>query len=374
MKRLGVLLLVLGVVATPAVAQSYFFSPDVPTDLSGTTYLPWNIVRNDSGVYSLVLGLPNGTPIDALHAMDAGDWLFSVEATTELPPGSSVFFLPGDVGRTDGAVFGQFFCGNLVGIPAGSNVDSAFLVNGDHGDLVIGFDVPTDLTPIGGSIYDPADLVVFARTGAGCGGWTLSGLYFDASAAAPAVPVQDDVTGSDDNAGLLLLGWDVPVTLGPTFLTGEITSWDGAAFASFYLDPSWPIASRVNALSCLANPGNVGTTLRVDKSTTTPGDLTLSWAPSCSVGAEDYGIYEGTIASLQAGLYDHTRIDCVDDGANLTEEVTPPAASAYYLLVSHNDKEEGSYGTDFDSPASVATERPVGTTVCQSPQNLSPCP
>jgi len=74
-------------VAAPAIAQSCFFSPDVPTDLSGTTYLPWNIVRNDSGVYSLVLGLPNGTPIDALHAMDAGDWLFSVEATTELPPG-----------------------------------------------------------------------------------------------------------------------------------------------------------------------------------------------------------------------------------------------------------------------------------------------
>lgn len=374
-RRLLSIIVGLGVFASPVLAQSYFFSPDVPTDVGAATLLPWQIVRSDAAVYSVILTLPVNTPIDGLHAMDAGDWLISVEATTELPPGSGTFFDPRDVLRTDGLLFADFFCGDLVGIPAGSNVDSVFNVGGDDsGELVIGFDVPTDLTGIGGGMHGPADLVLFKRVGPLCGNWVFSGVFLDATTTVPPVQAEYDVTGADDASGATKLAFDVPSTLGATFLPGQIVNWNGVVFASFAFDPLWPVSSRADALSCVANPGSALTSLRVDKSTLTPGDLTLHWSASCSIGGEDYGIYEGTLASVRLGVYDHTRIDCSDALGDLTEEVTPIGADAYYILVANNATTEGSYGTDFDFLTTISVERPVGAAVCRSLQDLASCP
>ena len=113
-----------------------------------------------------------------------------------------------------------------------------------------------------------------------------------------------------------------------------------------------------------ANPGRIPPKLLVTKSTITPGDLTLSWLTSCSQGASDYGIYEGTIGSW----YSHTLKDCDDGAPALTEEVTPAAGSSYYLVVPQNDSEEGSYGL------ATSGERPVGAAQCITPQTLTPCP
>ena len=53
------------------------------------------------------------------------------------------------------------------------------------------------------------------------------------------------------------------------------------------------------------------------------------------------------------------RIDCTDDGGDLTEEITPAPNDRYYLVVPHNPNDEGSYGTD-----AAAAERPAGGAVC----------
>ena len=105
----------------------------------------------------------------------------------------------------------------------------------------------------------------------------------------------------------------------------------------------------------------------VDKSSITTGDLTISWSPGTSAGAEDYGIYEGSIAS--PWIYDHASIKCTDAGSDLTEEVTPAVGDRYYLVVPLNPNVEGSYGRRTGVPA----ERPQGAPSCLAAQGLD-CP
>ena len=99
---------------------------------------------------------------------------------------------------------------------------------------------------------------------------------------------------------------------------------------------------------------------------TAPGALVLSWLPSCTHGAADYGIYEG----LRGSWNSHVAVDCSDDGGDLREEVTPTTADDhYYLVVPINFNGEGSYGTD-----SANNERLTGTSTCAPTQFLAPCP
>jgi len=101
-----------------------------------------------------------------------------------------------------------------------------------------------------------------------------------------------------------------------------------------------------------AAPGNVETSLRIARSTLTPGDLTLTWNPSCAQGAVDYAIYEGTLGDFTS----HVQKDCSDDGAELTEEIAPAFGNTYYLLVATSADKEGSYGKDSqdqERPAAV---------------------
>ena len=338
----------------PAPAASYFLTPDVPTDLAGTTYTPWQVVHQDSGVYAIELALPTGTPVGALHQMCSGAWLFSVEAPTELPPGSGMVFDPRDVIRYDGTAYTLFFGGAAAGIPAGSRVDSLFLDGGDTADLVLGFDVPTAL---GAAVYEPADLVRFSSP-------TFT-LYFDASTTTPPIPAGTDVTGAARFAPGVVLTFDVPTTLGAsTFRPGELVSWNGTVFASYAADPGWPISSRLDGLSLPAAPGTVPPTVRVRRSSLVSGRLAISWSPSSSAGADDYGIYEGTL-----GLwYSHTAADCSDDGGDLQEEITPQSGGRYFLVVPLNASDEGSYGRN-----TSGSERPRGTSTCRGTQALG-CP
>ena len=364
MKRSLFLLAGLWIACSSAMAISFYFSPDVPTDLGGITYMPWDIVRNDSGVYSLVLSLPSGTQIDSLYRRCDGKWLFSVEAPTDL---GGTTYEPRDVILFDGSVYSLFFCGGLVGISADANVDAAFMVGGDSGTLILSFDIPVDLTAIGGSIYEPSDLIKFSRTGPGCNGWTVIGLYFDASASGPGISMSSDVIGADERAALNILTFDVPTTIGAnTYLPGQLVSWDPAlaTFSVFYADPNWPITSTVNAFCFLPDPGKVPPTIKVRKSLITPGNLNIAWLAGTSAGAEDYGIYEGTIKTW----YSHAAIDCYDDGGDLNEEIAPAAGNKYYLVVPNNPNDEGSYGT-----RSSGSERPQGTSPCRPTQALG-CP
>jgi len=357
MRRRLLLLVVLAVASPPTHAISYYFCPDVPTnDPSGATatvFLPWQIVRNDSGTYTLRASLPPSTPIDALHQMCSGNWLISVEAPTNL---GGTDFEPRDVIRYDPAsgTYALFFGGAGAGVPSGANLDAAFLNGGDSAPLILSFDVPVT---IGAATYDPADLVRYS-------GGTFS-LFFDASAATPPVPTAYDVTGADRRASRTILSFDVPTTLGAaTYLPGELVSWNGTSFASYDADPNWPVTSRLDAMSFLADPGSVGK-IRVDKSMLLPGGLRIGWSAATSAGADDYGIYEGRIGAW----YSHTAIDCSDAAGDRAEDVTPGAGNRYYLVVPWNANDEGSYGQD-----SGGIERPVGVpATCRPTQSLE-CP
>jgi hypothetical protein len=115
--------------------------------------------------------------------------------------------------------------------------------------------------------------------------------------------------------------------------------------------------------TCAANAGRVPLTMRVAK--LGGGAIRLIWDPSCSPGAEDYGIYEGELGVW----YEHTAVDCADDGADFGEDVDPTAGDRYYLVVPHGAADEGSYGAD-----SGGTERPVGTETCNPVQITAACP
>lgn len=344
---LGAALLLLAPASSSAA--SFYLCADVPTDLASTTYVPWQIVRNDGGVYGGTLTLPIGTPVGGLHRMDGGDWLLAVGASTDL---GGTTFEPRDVARFDGSTFGLFFDGSAQGIPGGSSVDAVFLDGGDAGDLILSVDVPTT---IGATTYDPADLIRFSAG--------VFSSFFDATAASPPIPTTSNVIGADVRAGLMVVTFDIPTTLGgSTFLPGELVAWDGASFASFYQDTSWPLSSRANALAFLPDPVEVPATITVAKS---GGDLSIAWATGCSAGSEDFGIYEGVIGSWSS----HRYIDCSDDGGDMMELIAPRPGDRYYLVVPHNPNDEGSYGTE-----SGGGQRSVGVFQCVPTQAVASCP
>jgi hypothetical protein len=99
--------------------------------------------------------------------------------------------------------------------------------------------------------------------------------------------------------------------------------------------------------------------------------VTIYCPASCASGGTSYGLYEGTIASLQTGMYDHAKKTCIEScPGNIT--FGPASGDRYYLVVPHNGSEEGSYGLD-----STLTERPQTASVaarCMAIQNLTPCP
>ena len=239
------------------------------------------------------------------------------------------------------------------------------MVGGDTGDLIVSFDVPVTL---GAFQFDPADLVRYSHTAPGCGGWTLiaANPVFDASAAGIGIKASSNVIATASAGTLTLLTFDVPTDLGPpgvtTFLPGQVVAWNGAAFSLFQNLVGWPIASGVSGLAWSGNPGRVPPTVHVDKA---GANITVSWSTSCSQGADDYAIYEGTIGTW----YSHTSKVCTDAGHDLTETFAPAAGSDYYLVVPRNAVEEGSYGTN-----SGGAERPIGAAVCVAPQVLTPCP
>jgi hypothetical protein len=304
--------------------------------------------------------------VDAIHELPAGGWLVSGEVATDLAFVTSdrrdLVFWDGGVVYAPYAAYG----GALALIPLGSNVDAVLL--DQTAAVVVSFDVPTT---IGTVTYDPADLVRY-------NGVTFDAIpYFDASAA--GIPVTTNLTAGDRTGMLTVFSLDVPTTVGlATYLPGVILSWNGAILGVFDPQPGWPVArtSRVNALTLPpvpfgTNPGAMGTALAVAR--LGAAMLRLSWTASNCAGGDDTGIYQGTIAALLGGVYDHTLIGCADGFPFLEENIALPVADSYFLLSAHNNAsgEEGSYG--LDNVGGVMTERPVGAATCVPVQALG-CP
>ena len=382
MKRLIVLCVVCGLAGSLAQAATpLLISSDVPTTESATltTLLQTQIYRyNTPPAYTLILTVPGSPKLDGIHKMDAvGNWLFSIEAANNLAGAlAGADADPRDVIRFDApaGTYGFFFCGGAAGVPPGVNVDAVYLDGGDGGNLIVSFDVPVSL---GAFTFDPADLVLYIKVGAGCGAWVLAAANpdFDASAAGFGIPTSVNMLDAARVGGLRIFSLDVPATIGPpvaTYLPGQVVSWNGAAFAVYEPLVGWPLSSTVDGLSTVGNPGLVPATLLMSKTAAPQLDLSdviLSWGASCSEGASNYGIYEGSIGTW----YSHTAIDCFDGGAPLTEQITPNSGSRYYLVVPRNSETEGSYGQR-RNPGPTFVERPVGTAQCVGVQTLTPCP
>jgi hypothetical protein len=337
------------------VALSYYLSIDVPATLGGADHTPDQILRSDSATYSIALAFGDpDTQFGALHRRPDGVWLLA---------SATPFFLgttpvqAHDVVSYDGVNFSLYFDGSAAGVPHDVRVDALFLDSA--GNPVFSFDVPVRL----GSVeYGPSDLVRFS-------GGAFS-LYW--SAAAAGVPAYANVVGADqDNAGALVVSFDVPTNLGGTeFKPGELVRWQGGTvFGSYFADSAWPATAQVRDFSFVPPAGAVPD----GSGTTTPlsvklagGNLTLSWGASCAPTDTDYEVYEGTLA--QPFAYNHTQKLCTTSSTT-TATFAAPSGSAYYLVVPKNALSEGSYGR-----ASSGVEIPQGSAACLPQQIASACP
>jgi hypothetical protein len=391
MKRLLIFSTALAVLALagPARGQpTLYVVPDVPTDPDGPFFFPWTVVRHDhlSAVpYTLELTLPGNPTIDAMHKQDApGAWLFAVEAPSDLGGSLPVPAEPRDVIRLDGGgTFALYFDGSCVAapVPLGSGIDAMYQDGGDAGSLVFSFDVPTDIL---GVTYMPSELVRFKPIGLPPCGWDVSGSVIDFATIGGYFPGSTNVTGADFAAGRWILAFDIPVDLappvGPTRTPGQLVATNGLVWNHFLDDlqaegtPGWPISSVVDALACSANPGRIDSPtvqILLDKSLPT---IEILCPGGCSSGAEAWGLYEGTIANVHDGIYDHVAVPgkCQESCPGSIFHVPPALTSTYYIVVPHSCGEEGSYGRN-----SSGVERPQAAAPadrCVVAQNLSPCP
>ena len=118
--------------------------------------------------------------------------------------------------------------------------------------------------------------------------------------------------------------------------------------------------------TCLANasePGSVPT-VRIDKSASIPGDLSVSWDASCAAPGPDYAIYEGVVGTW----YAHAAVRCGTAGA-LAATLTPGNGNRYYLIAPMRGGLTGSLGTN-----ASGVERPDGDPSCTGDRALAPCP
>jgi hypothetical protein len=125
-------------------------------------------------------------------------------------------------------------------------------------------------------------------------------------------------------------------------------SGDGSD-GDFTITASAPMAGTVP-------DGSPGTPLRVDKGAGL--EIVVTWGASCSTEAAEYALYEGTIAGLRSGGWDHSPVTC-SAGTDLTETITPGADGRYYLVAPLAGSAEGTLGS-----SSSGSPRPESGSAC----------
>lgn len=387
-----------------SAAASLYYAPVAPTDPgTGAFQLPWQVYRQDAMGYGMMpeLDLPGHPAIDALHRMDVpGRWLLSLAAPGDLGGALPMHEHPGNVLLYDSMTgLSRFFCGvQIIGgmgtsgglLPPDANIDSLYLdpmTGGDAGDLIVGFDAPVQMPGGAGVLGLPPDLLRFRRTGPACDEWMFLGKAFDSQAAGDGIPLSTNIVAAAPHGGSLLFVVDRPTVLTPSDLMDDtawpwtVVEWDGVAFHLFDIflplagaateaftpPPDAPMAVSKAALSCAGNPGAVppgAAGLLELAPSAVPGELDLSWPPSCSGGADDYAIYEGAMASWTS----HVPTTCSTGGSTAATIPAGPG-NHYYLVVPLGGGGEGSYGR-----ASDGTQRPPSMAACASTQILTSCP
>ena len=137
---------------TPLNQLSY--SSDITAIFSSTLLQDEEAGEDDlAGSVGVVsLGLPLPTDLIALHRIAPTGGLFSTDTGLTL---SGTIFIPGDVIQFDGANYSYRFNDQAVGLPAGANVDA---VTVDGSDLLLSFDTTLLLS---GNLVADEDLVRF---------------------------------------------------------------------------------------------------------------------------------------------------------------------------------------------------------------------
>jgi hypothetical protein len=108
--------------------------------------------------------------------------------------------------------------------------------------------------------------------------------------------------------------------------------------------------------------GAAGAGLRVERA---GQDVRLTWDASCSAGATQYAIYQGSVAALRAATWDHTPVTCAA-GTDLDEVVVPQSGSSYFLVAPLAGSSEGAYG--LSAPGIL---RPPSAAACASRDTAS---
>jgi hypothetical protein len=209
-------------------------------------------------------------------------------------------------------------------------------------------------------------------------------MEFDFATLGTYFPASTNVTGADRVGSNWALVLDVPVDLGPpagpTRTPGNVVTTDGVTWNHFFDDlqaegaGGWPLSSVVDALSCRSNPGKIDSPTSQIFFGKSGGNVDVVCPGSCSSGAELYGLYEGTIASIHAGVYDHVKKDCTL-ACPTPYSFLITGTSNYYLVVPYHGSctgAEGSYGLN-----SVPAERPRPGLLadrCVDQQVLTACP
>jgi hypothetical protein len=94
----------------------------------------------------------------------------------------------------------------------------------------------------------------------------------------------------------------------------------------------------------------------------TDGDVTLTWADSCTITDVDYAVYVGEIGDFTS----HSASQCSTGFATLATFAAPD--DVYFLVVPHNGDREGSYGVD-----GGGTPRPRAVNGACLPQEVGAC-
>jgi hypothetical protein len=290
LSRLGwVLILAAGtLLATVQDARSvsYYLCTDVPATLGGTDH-DHAILRSDGGLYSVELNLPGGddAAVAALERRSDGLWLLAGDAPFLLP--GNIAVQPHDVVATsDGMNFAVFFDGTAAGIPGDAGIDALFRDSG--GNLVFSFNVPVNL---GGVEYGPSDLVRYSA-----GVFSLFWSAAAAGVPADANVVGADRDGAGDlvitfDVPTNLGGIDyLPGQLVRWNSKGFSSYFADPAWPAYAQLRDF---SFVPAAGTVPDGAGVpGVPLTVSLSA---GSMTLNWGSSCAVGDTDYEVYEGAL-------------------------------------------------------------------------------
>jgi hypothetical protein len=131
-----------------------------------------------------------------------------------------------------------------------------------------------------------------------------------------------------------------------------------ASDSSFIISAPAVIAGSIPA-------GGAGAGLVIGKAP--PGLLRLSWSPSCSGDVDGHAIYEGSMAALRDGVWDHAPATC-SAGVDLVEYLDAGGGNRYFLVAPLAASFEGSIGN-----SSGGEPRPAAAAACGVREESSAC-